>query len=449
MTNYISNKTELLLKYNESSTLELITNISKIINNIENQKINDDNNYYIINKIWLEKAKKFIIEYERLCKLNNEKDLKFFLNKTFNSDYIYCKYLGEESSKITIKEKDKNIPIFPGPIDNYSITLYKDFWKDPLNIQDNFFIKDNLEINKDYYLINKENWDFLDKFFYSTNELIRRGNNNDLISLKCLIFHEKLINKNYQNYLIRRYIQILKNETVSDLKNKIIRCINELDKHEIEKIEIAVREAIMNMTAERSGDIFWLTNPVHFHDDKIFINSMNLLKKEYEHSTEEFIEHFKKTYIEPFPPAWILGELLPMGNVNIYYRNLKDKTLKKLIARQFCLHAPVLESWLSVLTLTRNSCCHHSRVWNKVNKIIPNDMKNMTRPWITRPADKRRIYYNICIIKYFLDIISPNNDFLEKLQLLFVKFPQIDLSAMGFPKGWEQEPIWNIKAEAR
>ena len=218
--------------------------------------------------------------------------------------------------------------------------------------------------------------------------------------------------------------------------------------NEIEKIEIAVREAIMNMTAERSGDIFWLTNPVHFHDYKIFMNSMNLLKKEYEHSTEEFIEHFKKTYIEPFPPAWILGELLPMGNVNIYYRNLKDKTLKKLIARQFCLHAPVLESWLSVLTLTRNSCCHHSRVWNKVNKIIPNDMKNMTRPWITLPADKRRIYYNICIIKYFLDIISPNNDFLEKLQLLFVKFPQIDLSAMGFPKGWEQEPIWNIKTKS-
>jgi abortive infection bacteriophage resistance protein len=30
--------------------------------------------------------------------------------------------------------------------------------------------------------------------------------------------------------------------------------------NEIEKIEIAVREAIMNMTAERSGDIFWLTN---------------------------------------------------------------------------------------------------------------------------------------------------------------------------------------------
>lgn len=212
--------------------------------------------------------------------------------------------------------------------------------------------------------------------------------------------------------------------------------------NEIEKIEIAVRESIMNMTAERSGDVFWLTNNVHFHDQNLFNNSINLLKKEYDRSTEDFIEHFKHTYIEPFPPAWILGELLPMGNINIFYRNLKDKTLKKKIAKRFHLHAPVFESWLSVLTLTRNSCCHHSRVWNKVNKIIPNDMKGMTRPWITLAADKRRIYYNICIIKYFLDIISPDNDFLAKLRWLFLYFPEIDLQAMGFPKGWETEPLW-------
>jgi hypothetical protein len=77
------------------------------------------------------------------------------------------------------------------------------------------------------------------------------------------------------------------------------------------------------------------------------MNSMNLLKKEYEHSTEEFIEHFKKTYIEPFPPAWILGELLPMGSVNIYYKffkkMLKHERLKSLclyLSKVFCEQAP-------------------------------------------------------------------------------------------------------------
>lgn len=43
-------------------------------------------------------------------------------------------------------------------------------------------------------------------------------------------------------------------------------------------------------------------------------------------------------------------------------------------------------------------------LWNKVNSIIPNNMAGMTRPWIDPATDKRRTYYNICIIKYFLDI---------------------------------------------
>ena len=62
--------------------------------------------------------------------------------------------------------------------------------------------------------------------------------------------------------------------------------------NEIEKIEIAVREAVMNMTAERTGDIYWLANSTHFRDQSIFSNSMALLSKEYERSTEDFIEHF-------------------------------------------------------------------------------------------------------------------------------------------------------------
>lgn len=66
----------------------------------------------------------------------------------------------------------------------------------------------------------------------------------------------------------------------------------------------------------------------------------------------------------------------------------------------------------------------------------------MTRPWIAIPSDKRRVYYNMCIIKYFLDIISSNNDMLDKMHDLFAKFPEIDLVALGFPAGWEQKPLW-------
>ena len=45
-------------------------------------------------------------------------------------------------------------------------------------------------------------------------------------------------------------------------------------------------------------------------------------------------------------------------------------------------------------------------------------------------------------LKYLLDAVNPNNDMLAKLRWLFVDFPEIDLNTLGFPKGWELEPLW-------
>lgn len=211
--------------------------------------------------------------------------------------------------------------------------------------------------------------------------------------------------------------------------------------NEIEKIEVAFRAAVVNTITDRTGDIFWMTNPAYVNS-----STSSLIQREYSHSTEDFIEHFKRTYSDPYPPAWILSEILPFGNITWIFRNLSNSN-KKAVAKKFYLHAPVLESWMNIVTLTRNSCCHHARVWNKVNSIIPNDMSGMTRPWITTSTDKRKTYYNLCIIKYFLDLISPNNDFKKKLLSLFLAFPEIDLNAMGFSANWEAEPLWRSSTE--
>lgn len=213
--------------------------------------------------------------------------------------------------------------------------------------------------------------------------------------------------------------------------------------NEIEKIEVAFRAAVVNTITDMTGDIFWMTNPA-----LVTAGTINLIQREYARSTEDFITHFKATYSDPFPPAWILSEILPFGNITWIFRDLPSSQ-KKAIARKFYLHAPVLESWTNIIALTRNACCHHARVWNKVNSIIPNNMTGMTRPWIDPATDKRRTYYNICIIKYFLDIISPNNDFKDKLMDLFAAFPEIDLRAMGFNANWQSEPLWATTVTAK
>ena len=62
--------------------------------------------------------------------------------------------------------------------------------------------------------------------------------------------------------------------------------------------------------------------------------------------------------------------------------------------------------------------------------------------WITLPTDTLRIYFDLCIIKYFLNIISPSNDMKAKIDALLSSYPSIDINAMGFPRGWESEPLW-------
>ena len=48
----------------------------------------------------------------------------------------------------------------------------------------------------------------------------------------------------------------------------------------------------------------------------------------------------------------------------------------------------------------------------------------------------------ICCMQYFLNIISPGHSFRERLISLMDECPLLQEKEMGFPKGWQQEKIW-------
>jgi len=214
--------------------------------------------------------------------------------------------------------------------------------------------------------------------------------------------------------------------------------------NEIEKIEIAVRSTIVSIGSEMISDPFWMTDLRNFIDAAKFHHTMGLIDTELQRSREDFIVHFRQTYSDAYPPAWILAEILPFGVITNIFSNINVARIKKSIASRFGLQVKPFESWLTIVTLTRNSCCHHARVWNKRNTIRPMLPNRLTGSWITLPTDALRIYFNLCIIKYFLNIISPGNDMRDKIDALLSAYPSIDINAMGFPNGWEKEPLWNI-----
>ena len=216
--------------------------------------------------------------------------------------------------------------------------------------------------------------------------------------------------------------------------------------NEIEKIEVAVRSAIVKHGCEVTNDPFWMTNPHNFSNPVKFNKTIRLIEDELNHSKEEFITHFKDIYSDPYPPAWILSEILPLGVMTNIYSNIKNKKIKKRVSQSFHLQIAPFESWMTIVTLTRNLCCHHARIWNKQNTLRPMIPNIIVKPWINQPTDTLRIYFDMCIIKYFLNIISPGNDMLTKMLALFAEYPEVDLGALGFPSGnWQDEPLWSTQ----
>lgn len=210
----------------------------------------------------------------------------------------------------------------------------------------------------------------------------------------------------------------------------------------IAKIEVAIRSAMANIVAKETGNIFWMTDSTMFADHARYLKTIGIIDNELRHSKEEFIIHFKTKYSDPYPPAWMLTEILPMGVLNHIYSNLADNRLRKKIAAAFFLPVPVFNSWLTIIILTRNACCHHARIWNKENAIPPIKPKKVSRNWISSSVPCTRIFYDICIIKWFLDVLSPQNDMKQRLLDLLAAYPNVDLRAMGFPDNWETEPLW-------
>ena len=213
--------------------------------------------------------------------------------------------------------------------------------------------------------------------------------------------------------------------------------------NEIEKIEVAIRSCITNYASLNFGNLFWLTDKSFFSNEDKYQATLAVIDKEIQNSKEDFITHFNETYLEAYPPAWMIAEIIPFGSLAHIFMNLKDNGLKKKIAQHFGLQAPVFVSWLIVLGGLRNLCCHHARMWNRELPISPTEPKHMKFGWIdSSRTDKRRMYYRIYMIRYFLYTVSPDNNFKDKLKTLLAAYPNIDTAAMGFPSGWESEDIW-------
>jgi abortive infection bacteriophage resistance protein len=134
------------------------------------------------------------------------------------------------------------------------------------------------------------------------------------------------------------------------------------------------------------------------------------------------------------------------GSLSKLYGNLKNTVKSKdVIAEELgAVNHTYLPSWLQSIAQIRNYCAHHSRLWNKN---LPGTPKILSRPpfrWLNDvPTDTQKLYLHVCIIRYMLNIIAPENSFALKMKELLFKYPSVDPNALGFKADWKNEALWN------
>lgn len=212
----------------------------------------------------------------------------------------------------------------------------------------------------------------------------------------------------------------------------------------IQAIEIALRTKINHEFSVQHG-AFWFYDTRLADDEHKYIENLNAVDRELQRSKEEFIKEHRQKYDKPvFPPSWKTLELASFGTLSKLYYNCNDTKTKKRIARQFNLpQHEVLESWMRSLTVIRNCCAHHSRIWNRRLTNAPQMSVPLRGSWIdTNGIDGNKLYAIICCITYWLDSIERSDTFKAKLKSLITAHPSVDVTAMGFPTDWKDQPLW-------
>ena len=212
----------------------------------------------------------------------------------------------------------------------------------------------------------------------------------------------------------------------------------------IERVEVSLRTHWAYYIAHQYGPHAYLDQSIFRLSEEKHQEQLDRLAGEIRRSKEVFIAHYWGKYSSPpLPPIWSMVEVMSLGQFSLWYSKLRHRQDRKNIAQKVLLDEKILGSYLHHLTIVRNTCAHHSRLWNKKFGV---GMKLATHPEpLANSLNKEtpnKIYNTLVVLKFVLDQISPGNSFLKQLLELLRQQPFEIIISMGFPPAWKQLPVW-------
>lgn len=234
----------------------------------------------------------------------------------------------------------------------------------------------------------------------------------------------------------------------------------------MERVEVGLRARIGNRVTEDGALAY--KDPAFFRPTFDHAEWMRTAGRRINRAgaLNEAIRHYRNTYGGCFP-FWVLAEVLDFSDVSRLFEGLRSQVQREIAeGLGFRIDLDSLSSsqqakakkssplarWLEQLTIIRNTCAHHGRLWNRAFAPAP------TAPFRNQPGfallpegQSERIFGALVIMARMLDSTSPGSSWSTRVSdLLRAELqpsPLVVASSMGIPGRWNCD--LSAAAEAR
>ncbi|GAB3065054.1 Abi family protein [Pedococcus soli] len=232
----------------------------------------------------------------------------------------------------------------------------------------------------------------------------------------------------------------------------------------IERVEIAMRVRLGHTLGAR--DPFAHEMPAHL--DGLFLRPgrngspskhnkwLDMVSKAKDRSTEDFVQHFDLRYGGRLP-IWALTEIMDFGSLSHLYSGAQRRD-RDAIAMSFGVvdaggqgNGLALANWMRVLNYLRNTCAHHSRLWNRnmTVQVAPSHLRPITDlAHVAQPSGPtvNRVYGALTVLSYLMRQIGDGTtwcaDVRSTIAVGMADSGRTD-TEMGCPKNWHSEQVWS------
>lgn len=207
-----------------------------------------------------------------------------------------------------------------------------------------------------------------------------------------------------------------------------------------ESVELLIRNECSYVLGEKYGPLGY-RNPQNFRNEEINKVLLTKITKEANRSRELFVRHHVDKYDGDFP-IWVAVELLSFGTVSAQlYKNMLNDDQREVSEALGIKSAKVTQSFLHSLSVLRNSCAHHSRIYARSFSVpckILNHDEARTREF--EPGFKispRRLFALLLALRALL---TPQRctEMVEGIAGVLRENPDYRRGPQGLPDSWQE-----------